>query len=64
LNHIVERDKLQIRNMKLPISNKKEDMRNILNSLKSVAELKKQMMKDIDKVKENKKGTDVATDDY
>ncbi len=39
-------------------------MKNILNSLKSVTELKKQMMREIDKVKENKKETDVAKDDY
>lgn len=50
--------------MKQPIQNKKEDMKNILNSLKSVAELKKQMLKEIDKVKENKKDTDVATEAY
>jgi septal ring factor EnvC (AmiA/AmiB activator) len=63
LNHMIQRNKLQIRFMKQPIASKKEDIQNIEQSLISVAELKATMMKEIDRIEKRREKTNDGAED-
>mmetsp|Transcript_42923 Transcript_42923/g.41271 ORF Transcript_42923/g.41271 Transcript_42923/m.41271 type:complete len:124 (+) Transcript_42923:793-1164(+) len=63
LNHMIERNKLQARFMNKPISDKKEDMLNVCGALKSVKEMKTQMLREIDKIEKEKKTHSDGKDD-
>lgn len=47
LNHMIERDKLQLRCMIQPIAEKKDDIKNLMNAIASIKELKANMLKEI-----------------
>ena len=63
LNHMIERDKLNILYMKQPIQEKKADMEKILNSVLSVKALKTAMLKQVSKIERVNRRTNEDAND-
>ena len=63
MNHMIERDKLEIRCSKMPIQQKKQDIEQIKNSIKGVKELQANMLKEISKYEQSQKETNEEVDD-